>query len=509
MNESTIELRGVSKYYGGIAALKSVHIAFHAGEVGAVVGANGAGKSTLVGVISGAVMPDTGEMRVNGSVIASGSIAASRRAGIATVEQELHLFRALPVSDNLVAGDLPAGIAGWLPQRKRRQAAAATARRVNLSVDLRVPAGSLSLADQQRVAIGRALRTGGTALLLDEPNSALSIAESEALFGVIRELRDRGTAVVLISHRLDEVFAIADRITVLRDGSVTGSWTKTEWNRQSVVSAMVGAAGENLTPLGEETAERTRLNDGTTRVPVIEVSGMSSQRLKDVSLALREGEVLGVTGLEGSGAAEVLRGLAGVIRVRGKFSVRGVPYRPRNPADAIRRGIVYLPPDRRTSGLWLARTCEWNLWAGSLAKHARGGTLLHRGKLRDRAEEGLARVGVRQSALGLAAGSLSGGNQQRLMLARALEVRGQVLLLEEPTRGVDVSARAEIFKLIRSVADGGSTVLVSSPDVDEILAVADRVVCLSRGTQILESRTRDIDRHELLTKIASGGNEMV
>jgi ABC-type sugar transport system ATPase subunit len=509
MDDIAIELRGVSKHYGGIAALKSVNVAFYTGEVGALVGANGAGKSTLVGVMSGAVKPDTGEVRVQGRAIASGSIAASRRAGIATVEQELHLFRALPVSDNLVAGDLPTGTAGWLPQKRRRQAAATTARRVSLSADLRLPVGALSLADQQRVAIGRALRSGGTALLLDEPNSALSIAESEALFDVMRELRDHGTAVVLISHRLDEVFAIADRITVLRDGEVAGSWSKDEWHRETVVRAMVGAAGDSLTPVADRRAERTRPSGAGTRTPVIEVSGMSSRYLKDVSLTLREGEILGVTGLEGSGAAEVLRGLAGVTKVQGRLAVRGKPYRPRHPADAIRRGIVYLPPDRRTSGLWLKRTCEWNLWVGSLARHGRGETLLRRRKLRDRAKDGLARVGVRQSALGLAAGSLSGGNQQRLMLARALEVQGQVLLLEEPTRGVDISARVEIFGLIQSVADGGNAVVISSPDVDEILAVADRVICLSRGVQILDSGAKSIDRHELLAKIAAGGNETV
>ncbi|HWA80986.1 MAG TPA: sugar ABC transporter ATP-binding protein [Acetobacteraceae bacterium] len=494
MTPDAIAAHGVGKRYGGVVALRAVSLALRAGEVMALLGANGAGKSTLIGVLSGAVAPDEGHVEVAGRVLPSGDVAAARRAGVSVVHQELMLFPDRSVVENVTATALPLRWTGLLDRRRQRAAAAATLARLGLHVPLDAPVVGLSLAQRQLVEIGRALFTGGRVLILDEPTSALSLRETEALLSIIRSLAAEGTAVLFVSHRLDEAASIADRITVLRDGQVAGTWQRGAIDVAGMARAMVGDVSVPV-------ASGTR----APGQPVLEARELRGPGLGPISLSVRAGDIVGLVGLEGSGIDTLLRGLGGAAPLQGEITVNGRPVRLRHPADALRAGLVYMPPDRKLEGLWLDRSPVWNIATAPLRRCA-AWRWPGAGQLGRLARERMAQVGVRLSGAHMPVRRLSGGNQQRVLFARSLEQKPAILLLSDPTRGVDVRAKSEIHRLIEALAADGIAVCLSCSGVDEVLALARRIVCMRAGRIVADGPREEFDEARALALVSSAVN---
>ena len=482
-----LEAVGISKRFGSVRALDGVSLSVAAGEVHGLVGANGAGKSTLISILSGAIKPDSGALRVADKEVTLGSLSAARAAGLAVVHQELMLFPDRTVEENVFASVLPRGAFRWISARSRRDRVEATLERLGAIIDLKARVGELPLAHRQLVEFARALCSGGRVLVLDEPTSALSKLEARGLFDVIRALARQDAAVIFVSHRLDEVFEITDALTVLRDGRVVGNWRTANSDIPTITRAMVGQLADERPPTVAEAGQRTvaiRLKSSAPGMP-------------ELDLSLHAGEVVGLAGLEGSGVATVLEMLGGVVAVSDLIEIGGRRVTFRHPSQAIREGVVYMPPDRKKGGLWLEQDASFNI---GLVVVARMPPAWLRKETLDRvAADRMVEVGVRGNALHEAVGRLSGGNQQRVLLGRSLEARPRVLLLNDFTRGVDVRAKAGIHALVRKLADAGISICVTSSDLEELLGVADRIVCMRAGRIVADRPSSDFDKLSLLS----------
>ena len=481
-----LEAAAISKRFGSIRALDEVSLRVSEGEVHGLLGANGAGKSTLIGVLSGAIKPDKGALRVAGKEVPLGSVSAARAAGLTVVHQELMLFPDRTVEENVFASVLPSGAFRWTTASARRDRVEATMDRLGAVIDLKARVGELPLAQRQLVEIARALCSGGRVLVLDEPTSALSKPEARGLFDAIRTIAAQDAAVIFVSHRLDEVFEITDALTVLRDGRVVGRWRTADADIPTITRAMVGQLADERPPataVAKQRAVAIRLKS-------------SAQGMLELDLSLRAGEVVGLAGLEGSGVSRVLEMLGGVVAVSGLIEIDGRRVRFRHPSEAIREGVVYMPPDRKKDGLWLEQDASFNIGSALVARLPP--TWLHKETLDHVAAERMAEVGVRTNALHDAVGRLSGGNQQRVLLARSLEARPRVLLLNDFTRGVDVQAKAGIHALVRNLADAGISICVTSSDLEELVGVADRIVCMRLGRIVADGPSSHFDKLSLL-----------
>jgi ABC-type sugar transport system ATPase subunit len=484
-----LSARGIGKRFGGVRALDDVGLDVRAGQVHGLIGANGAGKSTLIGVLSGAVTPDAGSLTVNGRDVPFGSIAEARRAGIAVVHQELMLFPDLTVEENIAATALPTRASGFINRRQRRRAVRRVLDNLGVAIDLTKRVAELPLPQRQLVEIGRALCGGGGIFVLDEPTSSLSGPEAAGLFATIAAIVEEGAAVVFVSHRLDEVFAVTNMITVLRDGRVNGTWPTGSIDIATVTRAMVGdLADERPSRLG---------NVGPVAMALV---GASGPGVAPIDLELRAGEVVGLAGLEGSGTSTVLEMLGGVVPVNGGITVAGAPIRFRHPAEAIRAGVVYMPPDRKLGGLWLDRSPLWNVGAAAVNRMA-AFDWLRWGAMRRAGGRQLDEVGVRAVDREQPVARFSGGNQQRVMLARALDMRPKVLLLSDFTRGVDVRAKAAIHQLVRDLAARGTAICLTSSDLDELLEVANRLICMRGGRKIAADAATSFNELGLLSLV--------
>jgi ABC-type sugar transport system ATPase subunit/ribose/xylose/arabinose/galactoside ABC-type transport system permease subunit len=496
MTASLVELQGIEKSFPGVQALRGVDLAVFPGEVHAVIGENGAGKSTLMRILAGADQADAGEILWRGEPVSFAEPAAAIAAGIAEIYQELSLVPSLNVAENIFLGHEPRRPIGVVDRR----AMATRAREVlaHLGVEAAradAPVETLSVAARQMVEIAKAVTRNASLLIMDEPTASLGDAEVQALFALIRRLRERGLSVLYVSHRLEEVLEIADKVTVMRDGAVVGSMAAREATVERLIAMMVG---RELAAL----QERSRAEPGE---PLLVVEGLSAQpRLHDVGLQVRAGEVVGIWGLVGSGRSTLARAIAGLVPAAGGTVVVGGRRLPRGrPAAALGAGVVYLTEDRKGEGLMLDRSLRENVALASLPGRSAGGFVRRADETRALSRV-LEALRVRARSLEAHARNLSGGNQQKAMLARALLARPKVLIVDEPTRGIDVGSKAEIHRLLRDIAAEGRGVVVVSSDLPEVLHVADRIVVMREGRVAAELAAEDATEDALLAAATPG-----
>ena len=478
-----LEARGLTRRFTGVLALSGVDLRLRAGEVHALMGQNGAGKSTLIKLLTGVYAPDAGELRLNGAPIRPNAPAAAQRLGISTVYQEVNLCPNLSVAENIFAGRYPRhGAAGlwridWA--RMQREARALLAR-LNLDVDVTRLLASHPVAVQQMVAIARALSVDAKVLILDEPTSSLDEQEVERLFDVLRQLRADGMAILFVTHFLEQMYAISDRITVLRNGELVGEYLKDELPPTALITAMVGRALSAA-------AGRNAPAAASTEPAVLEARGIGRRgQLQPVDLSLKAGEVVGVGGLLGSGRTELARLLFGLDTAdRGELRVDGRTVRIDGPAQAIRHGLAMCPEERKVEGIVAELSVRENI---VLALQARLGiwAYLPAARQRELAQRFVAALGIKTADIETPIALLSGGNQQKVVLARWLATEPRVLILDEPTRGIDVAAKQEIMDEILALARRGLAVLFISSEMDEVVRVSDRIAVMRDRAKVGE-----------------------
>jgi ribose transport system ATP-binding protein len=475
MTTPLLRMSGIGKSFSGVTVLDDVDLELRAGETHALLGGNGAGKSTLMKILEGVYTLDRGEIEIGGRPVQLPTPQAARKHGVAMIFQEFSLVPTLSVAQNIYLSREARTRAGLIDDRALERRAAELLAELGVEIDARTEVGRLSTANMQLVEIAKALSQEARILIMDEPTASLAHSEVEALFGIIERLKARGITIVYITHRLEEVIAVADRVTVLRDGSVVDTRPTGELDMESLIELIVGRTVGRAMQYSERPVDRT----GT---PLLELRGLTTPSgLHEVDLQLHAGEILGLAGLMGSGRSELARAVFGIDPVAsGEILLRGEPVRIRRPADAIERGIVLVPEDRRAQGLVLSHSVEANLTLPLLRRLAHGGMLDDREGQRI-AQRYVERLGIRTRSLGATVRRLSGGNQQKVVLAKWLATEPDVLILDEPTVGVDIGTRSEIVDLVRALADQGKAVIVISSELAEVLALADRILVLREG----------------------------
>jgi rhamnose transport system ATP-binding protein len=485
----------IRKSYAGVQALKSASLEVRKGEVHALVGENGAGKSTLIKIITGAVEPDSGEIQLNGQAITNNSPRRAKELGIAAIYQQPALFPELTVAENIAIGLEQSGMTGRVDWRARRRRAAELLAQVGARIDPDREAGELTMPQQQLVEIARALGADAKVLILDEPTASLSEEDTQNLFNVIRDLRSRGVGMVYISHRLEELPVIADRVTVLRDGRTIDTREMAEVNRQQLIQMMVGRELSAVFPKREVKLGET----------ILELRGLgcAESGLKGINLSVRAGEIVGLAGLVGAGRTELGRAVFGLTPIdEGEIVLKGEPVKINTPAEAIRRGIAYLPEDRRRHGVILDMQIGSNITLASLDRLTRNGSLDFK-REKELAADYARRLGVKTPAIYVPVATLSGGNQQKVALSRWLMTKPSVLILDEPTQGIDVGAKSEIHALMTDLAADGVAILMISSELPEILGMSDRVAVMYGG-RIVEVLDRAAATQEKVLALALG-----
>lgn len=468
-----IEMTGIDKSFGKVNVLKNVSFSLEKGEIHALMGENGAGKSTLMKILTGIYTKDAGDIRVRGQEVEIGSPKEAEQLGIAVIHQELNIIPQLTVMENMFLGrDLCYGKTGILRTREMKQRTREYLNRLGVHLDPGMEAGKLSIGQQQMIEIARALSVNAEVLIMDEPTAALTDREIEALFNVMRELRSQGVGIVYVSHRMEEIFAMCDRISVLRDGTFVGTETIKETDLDTVVRMMVGRQ------LGERFPERNTAI-GEERLRVEELS--DGEIISNISFFARRGEVLGIAGLMGSGRTEIARTLFGVSEKQtGKVFLDGKEVRIRKPDDAIAHGIAFVTEDRKAQGLVLGLSVRENIALTNL------NTLSQNGVMSGVKEEQLVRDMIQRLNIKASSGeqtvkSLSGGNQQKVVIGKWLGITPKVLILDEPTRGVDIGAKKEIYNIMNQLTTEGVTIIMISSELPEILGMSDRILVMHEG----------------------------
>jgi ABC-type sugar transport system ATPase subunit len=468
-----LRAQGVSKWFGPNRVLDDVTFTVASRQVHALVGENGAGKSTLMNILSGNLRPDEGELRLFGELLTLHGPRDAMRHGIAIVHQELSLFPDRSVAHNIFAGREPAGRLGFVRRSTLRDDARRVLARLGADLDPGARVGDLGVAARQLVEIAKALSQDPRVLIFDEPTSALTGHEVERLLAIVDELRMRGAAIVWISHDVSEVLRIADKISVLRDGRLVACLRREEATPDRVIALMVGREREATAALAKRLAHH----------PLLDVEGLSrAGAFADVSFTLGAGEILGFAGLLGSGRTAVARAIFGADRTdAGRVLLNGAPFRAATPREAIAAGLAYVPEDRKTLGLFLRLSAERNVAAAALGRFTNRMRVLEPERLRRTATQLLTHLDVRPPDPDRQVGTLSGGNQQKVLLARWLAARPRVLIADEPTRGVDVGAKARIHRHLQELAEAGLGIILISSDLPELLALAHRIAVFRRG----------------------------
>jgi ribose transport system ATP-binding protein len=470
-----VQVREVSKSFAGVRALDRVSFELQRGEVHALMGENGAGKSTLMKVLAGVYPKDAGEILLDGAPIEIPSPRAAQALGIGIVHQELNLMNHLSAAQNIYIGREPRGRLGlFLDDAALNAQAARIFERMHLALDPRTPVGELTVAKQQMVEIAKALSFDSRVLIMDEPTAALNDAEVAELFRIVGQLRAHGVGIVYISHKMDELQRIADRVTVMRDGRTVATVPMAGTRVETIISMMVGRELE---------AVASHAPDTPRHEVVLEVKHLNRGRaVRDVSFSLRRGEILGFAGLMGAGRTEVARAVFGADRIDGgEIRVHGAPARIRSPQEAVAHGIGYLSEDRKQFGLATGLDVTTNVVLPSLRRYARARSFLDAGAMRQAAQRSVEQLAIKTPSVDQAVRLLSGGNQQKIVIAKWLLRDCDILFFDEPTRGIDVGAKAEIYKLLAALAEAGKAIVMISSELPEVLRMSHRILVMCEG----------------------------
>lgn len=493
-----VEVRDVSKFFSGVQVLSNINLSFHKREVHGIIGENGAGKSTLIKVLSGIHQPEEGNIYVNGEHIVIKSPSQAAELGISVIHQEFDLIPQMTVAQNMYLGREPRKRFGAVDFVTLYANTQLYLDKVRLKVKPTVLVSSLSVEQKQLLAIAKALSQNATLIIMDEPTAALNGAEIDHLLAIVREIRDCGCAIIFISHHMEEVFAISDRITVLRDGHMVDTRIGKDMDENTAIRLMTG----------KEQVQK-RLDGAPIRDDfVLEVRHLEHARFfHDITFSLRAGEIIGMVGLEGQGQRQILRALYGdILADSGEILLRGRPVRLKKPAEALANGIVFVPEERKEEGLCLQLDIEKNLTLSALRNFSRGGVLKTGPGTREKVSRYMSDVRLSTNDPARLVSSLSGGNQQKVVLAKCLVREPSVLLFSEPTRGIDVGAKEDIYLLIRKLADAGSCIVIVSGDITELLLVSDRIMVVHAGRVIQEFPAENADREHIMRAMWGLGN---
>ncbi|GAB6859337.1 sugar ABC transporter ATP-binding protein [Microbacterium xylanilyticum] len=499
MSEPILVVEGISKGFPGVQALKGVNLEVRAGEVLVLVGENGAGKSTLMKILSGIYAKDEGTITFEGREVELTSPLQAQHLGITIIHQELNMMPDLTVAQNIYVGREPR-TGPFLSERRLNEQAAELLKRLGIDLDAKRRVGDLTVAEQQMVEIAKALSFNAKVLIMDEPTSALTDAEVETLFRLIEQLKAKGTGIVYISHRMDELRRLADRVTVLRDGAYIGSLEKAEIDISKVIEMMVGRHVDEST--------RPAVKDFSAEPVVLEVEGLSTKSLlADVSFDLRRGEILGFAGLMGAGRTETARAVIGADhRDGGTIRIAGRPVRIRQPEDAVKHGVGYLSEDRKLLGLMLDQDVTFNTVLASLSSYTNALGWMGDRKAKNQTKQYVQQLRVKTPSVNQVVKLLSGGNQQKVVIARWLMRDCDILIFDEPTRGIDIGAKEEIYRLMQQLADAGKSIIVISSELPEILRVANRIVVFANG-RIKGTLRNEEATQEKIMHLAAHGEE--
>lgn len=495
MSAPLLEVRGVSKSFPGTQALSDVSFDLLPGEVHALMGENGAGKSTLMHILSGVYVPDAGEIRINGQPVQINNPRQAQDLGIGMVFQELSLVSSLSIAENIFPNRAPSRLPGVIDWPRLYQNTRQLIAQFDQDLDVRTPVGMLNVTTRQIIEIVKAFSLNAKILLLDEPTSALTLDEVERLFDTIRRLKQRGIGIVYVSHRIAEVMEITDRVTVLRDGKLVGTYATADMTPDALIEKMVGRK-----LLNDLFAKRTSSN-GAELLRVEKLT--RKNEFSDISFEVRKGEIIGVAGLKGARRSELFRALVGITRPSsGQIWLEGKLMNFRSPQQAFARGMAYLPEERKTDGLFLRMPLSRNIVSATLKNFARWGIMSRRREV-DTSQHLAQRLNIRATSMRQTVGRLSGGNQQKVMLSKWLIERPQILIIDEPTKGVDVGTKAEVHQLLRQLADQGVGILFISSELPEILGLAQRILVMYEGCIRGELLADETDEQTIMT-LASG-----
>lgn len=497
--QSLLELHHVSKAFPGVQALNDVQFEMRAGEVHALLGENGAGKSTTIKIISGVYRPDSGELRFEGKPLQLNNPREAQALGIATIYQELSLYPELTVAENIFMGHAPRNRFGALDWGAMRRQAQAILESLNIhDMDVNRKVGTMTVGNRQRVEIAKALSLKARILIMDEPTAALSEADVLRLFELVRLLRERGVGIIYISHRMEEVFLLADRVTVLRDGQYVATKNVAETNADELISMMVGRTIDKLFPKLET----------TIGAPVLEVENVVRKPLtRGVSLTVRAGEIVGLAGLVGSGRSELAQVIFGMTPAEsGTIKINGKAVPIKSPGQAMKLGIAYVPEDRGTQGLVRQMRIRENVSLAVLRGMVKG-PFIDRGEERSLARKTIDQLRIRAYSSEQTVNKLSGGNQQKIVVGKWLASNPKLLIMDEPTRGVDVGAKAEIHRLLSELAQQGLAILMISSELPEVLGMSDRVLVMREGRIVAEYNRADANQEVIAASMMQASDD--
>ena len=491
MSEYILELKNITKFFPGVRALNNVNFNLKKGEIHALVGENGAGKSTLIKIIMGVFGPSSGEIIFNQNAITNNDPTRSLKSGIFTVYQELNLFQSMSVMDNLFMGN-EITRSGFTDKKRMINICNDVIEQLGVKIDPKALIKNLSVAYQQLVEIARALLVDNKVLIMDEPTAPLTENEVEILFNIVRKLKDKGVSIIYISHKLDEIFQLSDRITVLRDGEHIKTIDTNETTKDDLIKFMIGRKLRDQYP-GRE------IEIGS---PLLEVEGLTNSKVKEVTLNLKKGEILGIAGLVGSGRTEMARAVFGAdSKTSGTIILNGRKINITSPLDAIRHGIGLIPEDRKQQGLLLNQTIKLNMTLSSLLNDKK--LFINKKKENATCKDLWKNLNLRAFSLEQKAVNLSGGNQQKVVLAKWLATQCDVLIFDEPTKGIDVGAKREIYMLMNQMAGEGKAIVMISSEMPELIGMSDRIIVFREGSIAGELGDNDISQENILKLAAN------